>query len=159
MAKKNFHLTTTPANIAVVKFDAADKMNILATQVLKELEALLDAVAADGNCQGLVFISGREDQFIVGADVNEIEALSTPEQAHAKCREFEGILRKFSQLKIPTVAAVHGPCLGGGLELVLCCTYRIASDAEITKFAAPEIKARSHPRCWWHTAFATFGWH
>ena len=140
MAKKNFHLTTTPANVAVVKFDAAGKMNILAAQVLKELEALLDAVAADGNCQGLVFISGREDQFIVGADVKEIEALSTPEQAHAKCREFEGILRKFSQLKIPTVAAVHGPCLGGGLELVLCCTYRIASDAEITKFAAPEIK-------------------
>ena len=140
MAKKNFYLTTTPAHVAIVTFDAVDKMNILAVRVLKELDALLAEVAADGNCQGLVFISGREDQFIVGANVNEIEALSTPEQARANCREFEGILRKFSQLKIPTVAAVHGSCLGGGLELILCCTYRIASDAAITKFAAPEIK-------------------
>lgn len=140
MAKKNFHLTTTPANVAVVTFDAVDKMNILAEKVLHELAILLDQVASDSSCQGLVFISGREDQFIVGANVNEIEAINTPEQARANCREFEGILRKFSQLKIPTVAAVHGPCLGGGLELVLCCTYRIASSAEITKFAAPEIK-------------------
>ncbi len=140
MAKKNFQLTTTSARVAVVTFDAADKMNILAEKVLQELAALLDAVAAAGDCRGLVFISGREDQFIVGASVDEIEAISTPEQARDNCRAFEGLLRKFSQLKIPTVAAVHGPCLGGGLELILCCSYRVASSAEITKFAAPEIK-------------------
>lgn len=140
MAKKNFQFTTTSADIAVVTFDATDKMNILSEKVLTELVAVLDEVAAEDSCQGLVFISGRDDQFIVGANVDEIEALSTPEQARDKCRAFESILRKFSQLKIPTVAAVHGPCLGGGLELILCCTYRIASSAEITKFAAPEIK-------------------
>ena len=140
MAKKNFHLTTTDTKVSVVTFDATAKMNMLAAKVLKELAALLDEVASDGNCRGLVFISGKKDQFIVGADVNEIETLNTPEQARDSSREFEGILRKFSQLKIPTVAAIHGPCLGGGLELILCCTYRIASDAEITKFAAPEIK-------------------
>ena len=140
MAKKNFHVTTTPTDVAVVTFDAVDKMNILTARALKELGDLLDSIAADGKHKGLVFISGRADQFIVGADVNEIEAISTPEQAQASCREVEGILAKFSTLKIPTVAAVHGSCLGGGLELILCCTYRIASDAEITKFALPEIK-------------------
>ncbi len=140
MAKKNFHLTVTDASVAVVTFDSSAKMNILAAEVLKELAALLDEVAAHDEYRGLVFRSGREDQFIVGADVNEIEALSSPAQARDKCREFEGILRKFSRLKIPSVAAVHGPCLGGGLELILCCTYRLASDADITKFSAPEIK-------------------
>ena len=140
MAKKNFHLSTTPTNVAIVTFDATDKMNMLAEVVLKELSALLDEIAADDKYQGLVFISGKAEQFIVGANINEIESIASAEQAREVCREFEGILRKFSTLKIPTVAAVHGPCLGGGLELILCCTYRLATDADITKFAAPEIK-------------------
>lgn len=137
----NFQLTDREDKVKVLTFDRQDnKMNILSSAVLLELEKILDDLANDDSCRGLVFISGKTDQFIVGADINEIDNMSTPEEAIRCCQQMEKIISKLASFSFPTVSAVHGQCLGGGLELILCCTYRIASDSLLTKFAAPEIK-------------------
>ena len=137
---KNFHIETADDGIKILTFAPKGKMNILSSSVMAELDDILSSLQSDSACKGLVFNSGKDDQFIVGADINEIDAISTAEKAEESCRQMEGILRKFSTFDFATVAAVHGQCLGGGLELILCCTYRLASDAEATGFAAPEIK-------------------
>ena len=137
----NFQLTDRADNIKILTFDRQDnKMNILSSVVLLELEKILDDLTNDNTCRGLVFVSGKKSQFIVGADIKEIDAMSTPEEAIRSCQQMEKIISKLASCSFPTVSAVHGPCLGGGLELILCCTYRIASDSSLTKFAAPEIK-------------------
>ena len=137
----NFQLTDRQDRVKVLTFDRQDnKMNILSSAVLLELEKILDDLANDDTCRGLVFISGKDNQFIVGADINEIDNMSTPEEAVRSCQQMEKIISKLANFSFPTVSAVHGQCLGGGLELILCCTYRIASDSLATKFAAPEIK-------------------
>lgn len=137
----NFQLTDREDNLKILTFDRQDnKMNVLSSAVLLELEKILDDLANDDSCRGLIFTSGKDQQFIVGADINEIDAMSTPEEAVRSCQQMEKIINKLSTFSFPTVSAVDGQCLGGGLELILCCTYRVASDSAATKFAAPEIK-------------------
>lgn len=127
-------------NVAVVIFDRPDlEVNTLGEKPLRELNDLLDGFATDSALAGVVFASGKRD-FIVGADINEISGMTSAEQAAHGARQMQTILQKIADLKVPTVAAIQGQCLGGGMELSLACTWRVASNDPKTKMGLPEIQ-------------------
>jgi 3-hydroxyacyl-CoA dehydrogenase/enoyl-CoA hydratase/3-hydroxybutyryl-CoA epimerase len=127
-------------NVAVVVFDRKDKdVNVLSEKPLRELNHILEGFAGDASVEGVVFISGKKD-FIVGADVNEISSMRSAEAAASGARQMQAIYQKIADLKVPTVAAINGQALGGGLELALACTWRVATTDPKTKLGLPEIQ-------------------
>jgi 3-hydroxyacyl-CoA dehydrogenase/enoyl-CoA hydratase/3-hydroxybutyryl-CoA epimerase len=105
-----------------------------------ELDKLLDDLATKKEVKALVFRSGKEGNFIVGADIAEIRHLADPETGERLARQGQSVMNKIENLPFPTVAAIHGPCMGGGLELALACTYRVVSNDQKTALALPEVK-------------------
>ncbi|MEX0907115.1 MAG: 3-hydroxyacyl-CoA dehydrogenase NAD-binding domain-containing protein, partial [Gemmatimonadota bacterium] len=130
--------------VAWLVFDRPDsKVNILTSGVMARLDALLgeaEQAAAGGRMRALVVRSGKDGSFIAGADVAEIVAITDPAEATRAAARGQQVFRRLENLPIPTVAAVDGTCLGGGLELILACDARIASDRRETKFGLPEVK-------------------
>jgi 3-hydroxyacyl-CoA dehydrogenase / enoyl-CoA hydratase / 3-hydroxybutyryl-CoA epimerase len=130
--------------IAWLVFDrAGTKVNLLTRAALERLDELLGEVergAAGGSIRGLVIRSGKAGTFIAGADVNEIAAVTDPLVAEKSALEVHAVFRRIERLRIPTVAAIDGTCLGGGTELALTCRYRLASDRPETRIGLPEIR-------------------
>jgi 3-hydroxyacyl-CoA dehydrogenase/enoyl-CoA hydratase/3-hydroxybutyryl-CoA epimerase len=127
-------------NVAYVVFDTKNKeVNVLSEKVGRELNAILDSFAGDAALEGVVFASGKKD-FIVGADIDEFAKMRTVEDATNGSRALQAIFQKIADLKVPTVAAIHGQALGGGLELALACSWRIATTDPKTKLGLPEIQ-------------------
>src|SRR5512143_1622979 len=127
--------------IAVLTFDLpGEKVNKLTTPVMQELGALLDELASKKEIKALVFRSGKEGNFIVGADIAEIRGITDAATAERLSQRGQAVMNKLESLPFPTVAAIHGPCMGGGLELTLACAYRVISNDQKTQLAAPEIK-------------------
>jgi 3-hydroxyacyl-CoA dehydrogenase / enoyl-CoA hydratase / 3-hydroxybutyryl-CoA epimerase len=127
--------------IAVITFDLpGEPVNKLNGPVRVEFEALLIGLRDDPAVRAAVLISGKPDSFIAGADIEEFTALTT--QAAAERLSFEGqeMLSRVETLAKPVVAAIHGACLGGGLELALACHYRIATDHPKTQLGLPEVQ-------------------
>jgi len=128
-------------SIKVLTFDRKDiDSNVLSKGVLREFDQILDECKTTGGTTGLVIRSGKSGQFIAGADIKEIERFSTAAEAQAGAAQMQAIFTKLSNLPIPTVAAIHGACLGGGLELSLACKFRVASDSDSTALGLPEIQ-------------------
>lgn len=125
--------------------DAAESSaNVLTHEVLEELRALLDWLRL--NPVNALFIqSGKKKGFIAGADINAFTTLQTQEQALDLIRQGQDIFTELEQLSFPTIAVIHGFCLGGGLELALACDYRIATDDPATRIGLPEVKLGIHP--------------
>jgi 3-hydroxyacyl-CoA dehydrogenase / enoyl-CoA hydratase / 3-hydroxybutyryl-CoA epimerase len=135
--------TLLPSGVALVTLDLPDsKMNLLGESVMRELNDVLDQVAGDSSVKGLVFISGKDDNFVAGADVKEIKALQNQPsiKAYEAAKMGKMILAKIEALPINTVAAINGICLGGGTELSLACKFRIATNSSKTKIGLPEIQ-------------------
>jgi 3-hydroxyacyl-CoA dehydrogenase / enoyl-CoA hydratase / 3-hydroxybutyryl-CoA epimerase len=95
--------------------------------------------------KGLVFISGKESSFIAGADIKEFDHFETEEAVRADVSKVTALLDRLEQLPIPVVAAIHGYCLGGGLELAMACHYRIATRDDVTRLGLPEINLGIFP--------------
>jgi 3-hydroxyacyl-CoA dehydrogenase/enoyl-CoA hydratase/3-hydroxybutyryl-CoA epimerase len=127
--------------IATLTFDLpGEKVNKLTATAMEELDKLLDELGANKEIKALVFRSGKEGTFIVGADIAEIRAIRETEAGVRFARRGQAILGKLEALPFPTVAAIHGPCMGGGLELALACSYRVVSNDQKTALALPEVK-------------------
>jgi 3-hydroxyacyl-CoA dehydrogenase / enoyl-CoA hydratase / 3-hydroxybutyryl-CoA epimerase len=127
--------------IAVVTFDLpGEPVNKLNATVKVEFEALLIRIRDDAEIRAVVLISGKPDNFIAGADIEEFTALTT--QAEAERLSFEGqeMVSRVETLPKPVVAAIHGACLGGGLELALACSWRVATDHPKTQLGLPEVQ-------------------
>jgi 3-hydroxyacyl-CoA dehydrogenase/enoyl-CoA hydratase/3-hydroxybutyryl-CoA epimerase len=120
--------------------DPRASVNKISRAALDGFSEVLDSLEQRDDLLGVVFISAKEASFIVGADLEMIDNIDTPAEARALCRRGHRLLRRMDALSVPTVAAIDGPCMGGGLELVLGCDYRLASTHEDTKLALPEIK-------------------
>lgn len=137
-------LTVDSDRVAWITYnDPSRPLNVLTADVMRRLDALLDEVhALDGRnkVRALVFISGKPDSFIAGADVSEIAALESPDEGRAGAAIGQAIYAKIASLGIPTVSAIHGICLGGGTELSLSCRFRVASDSPKTKIGLPEVQ-------------------
>ena len=115
------------------------RMNMLSALMLTELEYALGAVRNDPAIRALVFISDKEDNFLVGVDLKELERAKEPGQARAFILRIHEVFNAIGALPIPTVAAIHGSCLGGGLELALACHFRVATDDPGTTLGFPEV--------------------
>jgi 3-hydroxyacyl-CoA dehydrogenase/enoyl-CoA hydratase/3-hydroxybutyryl-CoA epimerase len=119
------------------------RLNILSSGVLKRLNELITQVRTDieaGRARAVVIRSGKPGTFIAGADVNEIAAVTDAEDGAAKARGGQQVFTRLSQLPIPTVVAIDGVCLGGGTELALACSYRLAGDRKETRIGLPEVQ-------------------
>ena len=86
-----------------------------------------------------LLIRSNKKQFIAGANIDEIKQLESIDDAKSMLRFGHDILFKLSYLPFPTIAVINGPCLGGGLELALACTYRVATTSDAVKIALPEV--------------------
>jgi 3-hydroxyacyl-CoA dehydrogenase/enoyl-CoA hydratase/3-hydroxybutyryl-CoA epimerase len=136
---RNFRVEVSDG-IATVLFDVpGESVNTISPSVGVELSRLLDELKAAGEVRGVVLGSGKRDGFIAGAHIDTFQALTTAAEAERLARELQGVYGRVERLGKPTVAAIHGACLGGGLELALACTWRVASDDPRTGLGCPEV--------------------
>lgn len=118
--------------------------NVLAQSVLAELETLLESIEADPP-KGLVLYSGKKKGFVAGADVNEFLEIDQQAGAEAHIQRVHKLFARLEHLPCPSVALIHGFCVGGGLELALACHYRIATDDPATRLGFPEVRLGLFP--------------
>lgn len=128
--------------IAVAWFDTPEKsVNLLSPAMLKSINALLDHVSSNPGVNAVIFASKKKDNFIAGAD---LVSMVSGEFSVDKAVEFgnngRDTFQRVAELEVPTIAAIHGSCLGGGLELSLACDYRIAANHPKTKIGLPEVQ-------------------
>ncbi len=127
--------------IAVLTFDLPGQpVNKLNSAVQAELEGLLPKLRDDAGVRAVVLISGKSDNFIAGADIEEFTKLTTQTEAERLSFEGQEMVSRVETFPKPIVAAIHGACLGGGLELALACHYRIATDHPKTQLGLPEVQ-------------------
>jgi 3-hydroxyacyl-CoA dehydrogenase / enoyl-CoA hydratase / 3-hydroxybutyryl-CoA epimerase len=128
-------------DVLVVTIDQpGSPVNTLSLALAGEFESVFMRVDEDLLIKGVVFISGKSDGFIAGADIDQFPALKSADDAERISRVGQNLLDRLEKLRTPVVAAVHGACLGGGLELALACRYRVATDHPTTTFALPEVQ-------------------
>lgn len=123
--------------IGIIHFDRADKLNALDVATFGEFAELSRRVANDSSIRGLMFTAAGDRAFSVGADISELSKYS-PAQALEVARFRQSALMTISSLNIPTLAVIDGLAMGGGLELALACTFRVATHK--ARFSFPEIK-------------------
>jgi len=116
--------------------------NTLDEPVLSELRDLLDEVE-QGEWKALVFRSAKPSDFAAGADLKQFVGIDTASAVRAKIDEANAVIDRIAALKIPTVAAIHGTCVGGGLELALACDWIVAREDASVGF--PEVLVGLHP--------------
>jgi 3-hydroxyacyl-CoA dehydrogenase / enoyl-CoA hydratase / 3-hydroxybutyryl-CoA epimerase len=134
-------IVTNENGIAIVTFDLpGEPVNKLNSAVQRELEALLPKLRDDAAVRAVVLISGKSDNFIAGADIEEFTKLTTQGEAERLSFEGQEMVSRVETFPKPIVAAIHGACLGGGLELALACHYRIATDHPKTQLGLPEVQ-------------------
>ena len=124
-----------------------ESMNALGRRPTEELEKIVTVVegAQAGEVKGLVLMSGKESSFIAGADINEFSGFDTEDKIKDVVTQTLELLDRIERLPVPVVAAIHGYCLGGGLELVLACDWRIADREDGTRLGFPEVKLGIFP--------------
>ena len=126
--------------IATVWIDCQDKkVNTLSVDLMPEFTAVFGKISADPRIKAIVIASGKETGFIAGADIDDLGLVRTAVEGAKLSKNAQDAFRNLEKLGIPTVAAIHGDCLGGGLELALACTARVVSDHRKTKLALPEV--------------------
>jgi 3-hydroxyacyl-CoA dehydrogenase/enoyl-CoA hydratase/3-hydroxybutyryl-CoA epimerase len=127
--------------VAVVTFDTPhDAVNKISKAVGWELEDLMQRLEADEIVKAIVLRSGKPDIFIAGADIEEFVALRSVEEATRLSKDGQLLMQRVADSTKPVVAAIHGACMGGGLELALACDYRVASDHPKTVLGFPEVQ-------------------
>ena len=137
-----FRLDARPSGVYVLSFDDPDRrVNLLDSKSLDALRATVAALKAKGGVapRALLLVSGKENQFIAGADVNEFQKLESPQEAEAKAKDAQLLFQEIRELPYPLIAAINGPCMGGGTELTLAFDYRLASDSRSFSIALPEV--------------------
>ena len=122
-------------NVAIATIDRPKALNALNSEVLNDLNTLVDTVNADPEIRVLILTGSGEKAFVAGADIGEMSSLSKAE-GEAFGKKGNDVFRRIETLPIPVIAAVNGYALGGGCELSMACDIRIASDTAV--FGQPE---------------------
>jgi 3-hydroxyacyl-CoA dehydrogenase/enoyl-CoA hydratase/3-hydroxybutyryl-CoA epimerase len=131
-------------NIATLTLDVEGaNANALSHAVLEELDTLITTLS--GKALDGVILRSAKNSFIVGADVTEFRTIGDSVSAADLARGVQHIFDRLEKLPFPSVAVIHGHCLGGGLELAMACTYRVAREDEGTRLGLPEVKLGIHP--------------
>ena len=119
---------TKKENVAIITLDQpGEKVNTLNEAMMDQFASFLDDLDSDPSLKGAVLISGKENNFIAGADIEMFKARETAEEIEQLSLDGHKILNRVESSSKPIVVAIHGSCMGGGLELSLACHYRFAS--------------------------------
>ncbi len=145
MQYKNWQVNKDDQHIVWLTLDKENaSTNTLDETILSELEHILQYLKTQTDAKGVVFKSGKSSGFIAGADIEQFTKLTSEAEAFALIRRGQEVFNHIAKLPIPTVALIDGFCLGGGLELALACTYRIA-EKDRSKLGLPEVMLGIHP--------------
>ncbi len=126
--------------IGLVTFDQPGRaMNVLNPDLVRPFAAIIDRLESEEGIKGLVLTSGKST-FIVGADIDQLSAITTAEEAFQLCEDLKALLRRIEKSGKPVVEALNGTALGGGLEVALACHARFALDDPALKLGLPEVK-------------------
>ncbi|NNG12057.1 MAG: crotonase, partial [Halobacteria archaeon] len=141
----HFRAETDSDNIVWLHFDKAGSgTNTFSSEALDELDQQLQSIAAQ--CpRGLVILSDKANGFIAGADIESFTRIETEAQALAFLQHGQSVFNRLAAYSVPTVALIHGFCLGGGTELALACRYRVTRDDPGTRLGLPEVRLGIHP--------------
>jgi enoyl-CoA hydratase len=123
--------------VATLTVNRPRSLNALSHATLAEIDAAIQDAGADDGVRGVIVAGAGDKAFVAGADISELGALS-PLQAEAYSRQGQAVMSRIENLGKPVVAAVNGYALGGGCELAMACTLRVA--AESAHFGLPEVK-------------------
>ena len=142
-AYRHFRLTRDADGVAWLLFDREGaSANTLSADVIEELDKVLAALESERPA-GLVIRSAKKSGFIAGADVNEFRGAGDPRAVETAIGRAHAVIDRLEALRVPSVAVIHGFCLGGGLEVALACQSRIAIDD--ARFGFPEVMLGLHP--------------
>lgn len=145
----DWRLTVDGEGIAWAIFDRdGESANSLGRRPIEELGAIVSRIETEARAKavrGLVIMSGKPRGFIVGADIREFENFKTEQDVIESIAPVNALLDRIERMPVPVVAAIHGVCVGGGLELILACHYRIATRDDSTRFGFPEVKLGIFP--------------
>lgn len=145
MTLRHCRLETDAEGIAWLTLDKADaSANSLGSDMMREADEVLRQLEA-APPKGLVIRSGKRSGFVAGADINEFVTLQSVEQAEMLVRAGQSVIDRIEALPCPSVAAIEGFALGGGLELALACRYRVAVGNDRLTLGFPEVLLGIHP--------------
>ncbi|MBZ6067518.1 fatty acid oxidation complex subunit alpha FadJ [Aeromonas schubertii] len=141
MEQNSFTLEIRKDGIGLLTMDVpGETMNTLKAAFVDEVRAVLTRIRENKDLIGLVIRSGKKDSFIAGADIGMLAACQSAADAEKLARDGQTLFAEIEALPIPVIAAIHGPCLGGGLELALACHGRVATDHGKTVLGLPEVQ-------------------
>ena len=140
--QKAFELKIDEQDIAWLSIDVpGEKMNTLQAAFAQEMEDIFTQLKEKrSSVKGLIVHSMKPDNFIAGADVRMLDACNSASEAQALAEQGQQMFQQLSDLPYPVIAAIHGPCLGGGLELALACDYRVCTNSDKTRLGLPEVQ-------------------
>ncbi|HDM8188102.1 TPA: fatty acid oxidation complex subunit alpha FadJ [Vibrio harveyi] len=139
--QKAFSLKIDEQNIAWLAIDVPnEKMNTLQAAFADEMKEIFAQLKDTSGVKGMIIHSLKPDNFVAGADVRMLEACTTASEAEALAKQGQELFQQLSDLPYPVVSAIHGPCLGGGLELALACDHRVCTDSDKTRLGLPEVQ-------------------
>lgn len=142
---KNWQIQSRDDGILILRFDReGQSVNSFAQEVLLELEAIIERLAMEPP-RGVILASAKSSGFIAGADIKEFAEFDRKGTVSDAIARGQGVFEKLARLPCPTVAAIHGFCMGGGTEMALACDYRIASSDASTRIGLPEVKLGIFP--------------
>lgn len=143
---KHWRLETDADQILWLYFDKQNSsVNTLDRESMEELSHIVDALENAKDLKGVILASGKKNGFIAGADISQFNKFKDVDEAVELLKKGQDIFSKIESLNLPSVAMIEGFCLGGGMELVLGCRYRVAEDSQKTRLGLPEVKLGIHP--------------
>jgi 3-hydroxyacyl-CoA dehydrogenase/enoyl-CoA hydratase/3-hydroxybutyryl-CoA epimerase len=141
----HWKFSTGPDGVLFLTVDrAGSSVNALSRAVLDELDVMLERIAI-GRPAAVVIHSAKPSGFAVGADLNEFEEYARKGMIREEIEHGQRVFERLAGLPMPTVAAIHGVCMGGGTELALACRMRVAARTPDTRIALPEVQLGIHP--------------
>lgn len=136
-----FSLMFTAEHVGIITIDVpGEKMNTLKAEFAQQICAILQKAQQYPSLKGLVLVSGKPDSFIAGADITMISGCKTAAEASNLAQKGQTVMSQIASFPVPVVAAIHGACLGGGLELALACHARVCSLDDKTQLGLPEVQ-------------------
>ena len=136
-----FTLDVRDDGIAILTMDVpGESMNTLKVEFAEQINTVLEQINADSSIKGVVVISGKDNSFVAGADISMLAACESAQDATTIAKGGQDMFQRIEDMPVTFVAAIHGPALGGGLELALACHYRVCSDDAKTQLGLPEVQ-------------------